>query len=48
MFRRTGNSDRVAVRQTAHPSSLAAKYARTDMRKYSFRVRVIDSWNRLS
>jgi hypothetical protein len=48
MFRRTGNSDRVAIRQTAQSSSLAARYARTDMRKYSFGVRVIDSWNRLS
>ncbi len=47
MFRRTDDLDRVSTRQSEDPSSLAARYARTDMRKYSFGVRVTDSWNRL-
>jgi hypothetical protein len=36
MFRRTDNPDRVATRQVTDPSSLAARYARMDMQKYSF------------
>ncbi len=47
MFHRTDNPDRVATRQAADPCSLAARYARTDMRKYSLGVRVTDFWNRL-
>ncbi len=47
MFHRTDNPDRVVIRQAADPCSLAARYARTDMRKYSFGVRVTDFWNRL-
>jgi hypothetical protein len=29
------------------PNSLETQYARTDMRKFSFGVRVVNSWNRL-
>jgi hypothetical protein len=47
MFHRTDDPDRVSTRESADPSSLAARYARIDMRKYSFGVRVTDSWNRL-
>jgi hypothetical protein len=31
----------------AHGLALAVKYARTDTRKYSFSVRVVDPWNHL-
>ncbi len=51
MFRRTDDPDRVSTRQSADPSSLAARYARTDMRKYSFGVESQTpgtDWNRKS
>ncbi len=34
-------------RQAAAAHGLAVQYARTDTRKYSFSVRVVDPWNRL-
>ncbi len=41
--------NRVMTRQAAaaHGLALAVKYARTDTRKYSFSVRVVDPWNHL-
>jgi hypothetical protein len=40
-------NNRVRTRQAAAAHGLAAQYARTDIRKYSFPVRVVESWNRL-
>jgi hypothetical protein len=39
--------NRVRTRQAAAAHGLAVQYARTDTRKYSFTVRVVDPWNRL-
>ncbi len=39
--------NRVRTRRAAAAHGLAAQYARTDVRKYSFPVRVVESWNRL-
>jgi len=42
-----GVRDGVRTRQTAGHNSLAGQFARTDVRKYSFSVRVVDGWNSL-
>ena len=47
MFLKTNHNERIKTRQAAEPSSLVLPYARTDMRKYSFGVRVVEPWNRL-
>jgi hypothetical protein len=39
--------NRVRTRRAAAAHGLAAQYARTDIRKYSFPVRVVESWDRL-
>ena len=39
--------DRPRTRQTEGEYRLVQKFARTDPRKYSFAVRVVDPWNRL-
>jgi hypothetical protein len=39
--------NRVRMRQAAAAHGLAVQYARTETRKYSFTVRVVDPWNRL-
>ena len=39
--------NRVRTRRAAAAHGLAAQYARTDVRKFSFPVRVVESWNRL-
>ncbi len=39
--------NRVRTRRTAAAHGLEAQYARTVVRKYSFPVRVVESWNRL-
>jgi hypothetical protein len=39
--------NRVRTRQAAAVHGLAVQYARTDTRKYSFSVRVVDPWNHL-
>jgi hypothetical protein len=43
--RRDGNGAR--TRQAASAHCLAVQYARTDIRKHSFAVRVVEGWNRL-
>jgi hypothetical protein len=47
IFTRTDDPARVRTRQAADPTSLVAQCARTDIRKFSFGVRVIEPWNRL-
>jgi hypothetical protein len=39
--------NRMRTRRAAAAHGLAAQYARTDVRKFSFPVRVVESWNRL-
>jgi hypothetical protein len=39
--------DRVRTRQAVDLNSLVTKYARTDMRKFTFGVRVVDSPKKL-
>jgi hypothetical protein len=39
--------NRVRTRRAAAAHGLAAQYARTDVRKFSFPVRVVEGWNRL-
>jgi hypothetical protein len=39
--------DGVRTRQAMDKNSLVTLYARTDMRKFLFGVRVVDPWNRL-
>jgi hypothetical protein len=43
--RRDGNGARTRQATSAH--CLAVQYARTDIRKHSFAVRVVKGWNRL-
>jgi len=47
MFTMTGEREGARTRQAAGPRTLAGQYARTDIRKYSFAVRVVDDWNQL-
>ncbi len=42
---RTG--ERTATRIASEPRNLVAKYARTELRKASFAVRVSEPWNKL-
>ncbi len=35
------------TRQAADPNSLVAQYARTDTKKFSFGVRVVEPWNKM-
>ena len=48
ILQRTGNGTGVRTRREADQRSLKKRYSRTDLRKYSFGVRVTDMWNRLS
>jgi hypothetical protein len=47
LFKKMDRPGRVRTRQAMDPNSLMTQYARTDMRKFSFGVRVVDSYNRL-
>jgi len=47
MFTMAGDREGIRTRQTAGPRALAGQFARTDVRKYSFSVRVVESWNTL-
>jgi hypothetical protein len=48
MFEFARNDDAgVRTRQAAATHGLAVQFARTDIRKYSFAVRVVEPWNRL-
>ena len=48
MFEFARNDDTgVRTRQAAATHGLAVQFARTDIRKYSFAVRVVEPWNRL-
>ncbi len=48
MLQRTReNKEGAKTRQTSTAHCLVTQYARTDVRKYSFAVRVVDSWNQL-
>ncbi len=47
LFKKIDRPDEIRTRQAMDPNSLVTQYARTDMRKFSFGVRVVDSWNRL-
>jgi hypothetical protein len=47
LFRKTDESDRVRT-QAKNSNSLVAQYARTDNRKFSFGVRVVEPRNKLS
>jgi hypothetical protein len=40
--------DGARTSQAAGGHGLTVQYARTDSRKYSFAVRAVDSWNRLT
>jgi hypothetical protein len=46
-FRKMDRPGRVRTRQAVDLNHLATQYSRTNLRKFSFRVRVVDSWNRL-
>jgi hypothetical protein len=48
MLQRTReNNEGARTRQASTAHGLATQYARTDVRKYSLAVRVVDSWNQL-
>ena len=47
IFEMADAQDRPRTRQTEGEYRLVQKFARTDPRKYSFAVRVVDPWNRL-
>jgi hypothetical protein len=48
MLQRTReNNEEARTRQASTVHGLATQYASTDVRKYSFAVRVVDSWNQL-
>ena len=47
MFTMAGNRDGARTRQAAGLRTIAGQHARTDLRKNSFAVRVVDSWNGL-
>ena len=41
------SEDGARTRRTAGAKCVVAQYARTDIRKHSFAVRAVESWNRL-
>jgi hypothetical protein len=41
------NNDGARMRRAATAQILTMQYARTDIRKYSFTVRVVEPWNQL-
>ncbi len=48
MFKFARNDDAgVRTRRAAATRGLAVQFARTDIRKYSFAVKVVEPWNRL-
>jgi hypothetical protein len=47
LFKKTDQPERARTRQAADPNSIMVQYARTDIRKYSFGVRVVEPWNKL-
>ncbi len=47
VFEMADAQDRPRTRQTEGEYRLIQKFARTDPRKYSFAVRVVDPWNKL-
>jgi hypothetical protein len=47
LFKKMERPDGVRTRQAMDPNSMVTQYARTDMMKFSFGVREVDSWNRL-
>ncbi len=47
LFKKIDRPDGISTRRAMDPNSLETQYARTDMRKFSFGVRVVNSWNRL-
>ncbi len=47
IFEVADSQDRPRTRQTEGEYRLIQKFARTDPRKYSFAIRVVDPWNRL-
>jgi hypothetical protein len=46
--RNAGTSDGTTTRRGADPLTLSKQYSRTDARKHSFALRVVDSWNKLT
>ena len=46
-FQLAGDAAQRVTRHTQDPLNLARKYARTDIRRNFFSVRVIDHWNSL-
>jgi hypothetical protein len=48
LFKKTDGPDRVRTRLAADPTNLAVQYARTDIRKFSFGLRVVEPWNKLA
>jgi hypothetical protein len=47
LFTATGEHNGVRTRRAAAANGLAAPFARTDIRKYSFAVRTVEHWNSL-
>jgi hypothetical protein len=47
LFKKTDQPERARTRQAADPNSITVQYARMDIRKYSFGVRVVEPWNKL-
>ena len=47
LFTTAGGHDGVRTRRAAAANGLAAPFARTDIRKYSFAVRTVEHWNSL-
>ena len=48
LFRLTAAQGRARTRQAAGEHGLAVQFSRTDARKYSFAVRAVENWNKLS
>ncbi len=48
MFEFRANNDGARTRQAAIAYKLTVQYAQTDLRKYSFAVRVVEPWNQLT
>jgi hypothetical protein len=47
LFKKTDQPESAKTRQAADPNNIKVQYSRTDTRKYSFGVQVVESWNRL-
>ncbi len=47
LLKNTDRPDRVRANQAVDPNSLITQHARTNMRKFSYDVRVVESWNSL-